>query len=354
MGETSKIEWTEATFSPWRGCMKVSEGCHHCYAEFLVVKRQGLPVWGANAERKVAAESTWRNLPKWERLAQTLPDRCSKCGERMLLAAFAFTERCPAVDEDGKTCGGEVLRNEPIRVFPSLCDIFEEYKGPDHAAVAAARLRYFRECEKTPHLRHLLLTKRPENVLRMVHEMGWTQNQGKEWPRNVWVGCTVENKQRALERLPHLVSIPAPVRFISQEPQLERFTYGVDMEATANRLGLFECPKCRGWGTIVRGVPDQHGNEAERECRWCRGSGSAVDWVIIGGESGHNARPFNPAWADQTRLECQAAGVQVFIKQMGSNPTLRDGSGWGPIRDRKGGNMLEWPAQLRVREVPAL
>lgn len=77
-----------------------------------------------------------------------------------------------------------------------------------------------------------------------------------------------------------------------------------------------------------------------------------VDWLIIGGESGPGARQFNPVWADWTVTQCKAASVPVFVKQMGSNPTLRDGSGWGPIRDSKGGEWSEWPAQLRVREFP--
>lgn len=70
MAENSKIQWTHHTFNPWRGCEKVSEGCKHCYAEQLVTKRQGLPLWGKDAPRKVAAESTWREPLRWNRQAE--------------------------------------------------------------------------------------------------------------------------------------------------------------------------------------------------------------------------------------------------------------------------------------------
>lgn len=77
-----------------------------------------------------------------------------------------------------------------------------------------------------------------------------------------------------------------------------------------------------------------------------------LSWVIVGGESGNGARPFNPAWALKTVQTCTDYGVPVFVKQMGSNPTLRSGSGWGPIKDRKGGNQSEWPKSLQVQQIP--
>ena len=64
-----------------------------------------------------------------------------------------------------------------------------------------------------------------------------------------------------------------------------------------------------------------------------------VDWVVCGGESGPNARPMHPDWARSVRDQCIAAGVPFFMKQMGGS------------RD-KGGDMSEWPEDLRVREYP--
>lgn len=274
MGANSLIQWTDHTFNPWRGCTKISEGCKNCYAETFVTKRQGLPVWGQNAERRVAAESTWKHPEKWDREAA----------------------------RDG------VRR----RVFcASLADIFEEYRGPDAAAVALAQSRLFALTEKTPNLLWLLLTKRPENVLPFVPERWVDGVPQSAWPSNVWIGFTAENQDRFDERWEHAKRIPAPVIFTSIEPQIGPVVLPADYLARGQRV-----------------------------------------WPFIGGESGNGARPFNPAWADWIVSQCKASGVPVFVKQMGSNPTLRSGSGWGPIKDKKGGDPAEWSAQLRVREFP--
>jgi protein gp37 len=366
MGANSLIQWTSGTFSPWRGCDKVSEGCKHCYAEALVTKRQGLPVWGAAAERKVAAKSTWKNLAKWNKQAAALPDQCLKCGDRLLLSAFPDTDRCPVRMDLGMICGGEVQRNAPYSVFPSLCDIFEDYQGPSKALVDAARLRYFRECELTPNLRHLLLTKRPENVMRMT-PVGWrtphyvNDKAVSSWPANVWIGCTVENQKRAEERLPWLLSIPAPMRFVSYEPALG------PVDWTRVQVVAPDPPNGPGaWLNALTGHVAGPDDILPHH----------IDWLIVGGESGPGARPFDLAWARSAVEQCKASGVSCFVKQLGANPVdsaplpidpaatpmmqeILDGHNRGCIEkalaritDRKGGDMAEWPETLRVREIP--
>jgi protein gp37 len=108
--------------------------------------------------------------------------------------------------------------------------------------------------------------------------------------------------------LPHLLELPSSVKFVSYEPALE----WVDFKP------------------------------------WV----SQVNWIIVGGESGPGARPFDPAWAEGVVSLCRAAQTPVFVKQFGANPTLRSGSGWGPVTATKGDDMAEWPEQLRVREFP--
>lgn len=290
MGEISKIQWTDATFNPWRGCMKVSEGCKNCYAETFVTKRQGLPVWGQDAPRKVAAESTWREPVKWNKQAE-------KEGVRR-------------------------------RVFcASLADVFEEYMGPNAAEIALARLRLFRLIESTPHLIWLLLTKRPENVLPFVPD-SWAE----AWPQNAWSGFTAENQARFDERWAHAKKIPAPVIFTSIEPQLGPVVLPADYLARGQRV-----------------------------------------WPFTGGESGPSARPFDLVWARSLVAQCRAAGVPVFVKQMGSKPWSSDKAKdyhgrrawmWAAsdsmeqklllkFEDKKGGDWSEWPEDLRVREVPS-
>jgi protein gp37 len=159
------------------------------------------------------------------------------------------------------------------RVFcASLADVFE-----DRPELSPWRTDLFALINATPHLDWLLLTKRPENVIEMVV---WDA-PGCKLPDNVWLGTSVENQEQADKRIPLLLTIPASVRFLSMEPLLGR----VDFRKVPgfNRVDL----NLRGW------------------------------WVIVGGESGHNARPMHPEWARSIRDQCQAAGVPFFFKQWG-------------------------------------
>lgn len=177
MGENSAIEWTEHTFNPWMGCVKVSAGCVNCYAE-AGSKRWGRELWGANADRQVTSDAYWRKPLKW--------------------------------NADAAEAG------VPARVFcASFADVFE-----DNEKVVEARARLWELIAQTPWLVWLLLTKRPENILDMVPaewRRPWTESGG--WPMNVWAGTTIE-EQRTVARLEHLVQVPAYVRFLSCEPLL--------------------------------------------------------------------------------------------------------------------------------------
>lgn len=244
MGEDSNIEWTDHTFNPWIGCTKVSPGCDNCYAEKLATQRLGV-AWGPHAERRFAAESTWHHPARWNRKAQ-------KEGRR-------------------------------ARVFcASLADVFDN-QVPDQW-----RLDLWHLIHQTPHLDWLLLTKRPQNIAAMLPQpatLGFPA-WGEGWP-NVWLGTTVESQAEADRRIPHLLSVPARVRFLSCEP-------------------LLGPVNLRGWETFDHGWHSRPGEDTPR-----------IDWVIAGGESGHGARPMHPDWARSLRDQCQAAGVPFFFKQWG-------------------------------------
>jgi protein gp37 len=132
MGANSKIQWTNHTFNPWRGCSKVSAGCQHCYAEAMSRRNPAvLGEWGPKGTRVVAAEAMWRQPLKWDRDAQAAGVRA--------------------------------------RVFcASLADVFE-----DRADLETPRHELLRLIDSTRSLDWLLLTKRPENVLRLI---------GQAWP----------------------------------------------------------------------------------------------------------------------------------------------------------------------------
>lgn len=265
MAKNSKIEWTHHTFNPWRGCTKVSDGCKHCYAETLSARNHAtLGIWGPKGSRPIAAESYWRQPLKWDRLAK-------QSGERK-------------------------------RVFcASLADVFE---GRDTmpkdawASVEDARARLFDLIEATPMLDWLLLTKRPENVLAMVPAgIGWQMG----FPSNLWIGTSVEDQKTADERIPHLLCIPAKVRFLSCEPLLGPVDL-TDIHRNDPNVG-FNPLTGRMWGGIPGGedwFPSQR-----------------IHWVIVGGESGKDARPMQPDWARSICGQCQAANVPFLFKQWG-------------------------------------
>ena len=269
MAENSKIEWTEHTFNPWMGCTKVSGACKHCYAETLMDTRWGKVQWGPKGSRVRTSDANWRKPLTWDRKAESE-------GRRM-------------------------------RVFcASLADVFE---GADTmpagsvAVVEEARRDLWALIEATPHLDWLLLTKRPENVRGMVPDYwvatkedvgcGWTRDVQPEWPSNAWIGTTIEDQQSADERIPHLLKIPARVRFLSCEPLLG----SVDL---AGWLGTIR--------PILTHLPTREG----------------LRWVIAGGESGPGARPSHPDWFRSLRDQCQEAEVPFFFKQWGAWVTEDD------------------------------
>lgn len=255
MGENTKIEWADHSWNPWIGCAKVSAGCQHCYAEALMDTQYGRAKWGVNGTRVRTSEAYWKKPIAWNTQA-------TKTGERK-------------------------------RVFcASLADVFE-----DRPELESWRLDLFKLIEQTPNLDWLLLTKRPENVIRMIE---LAQDQAGAAPRaeiwllrmpNVWLGTSVENQEQANKRIPHLLDIPARVRFLSMEPLLGP----VDLTPWLNYVSETD-----DIGLAVDGFdPDIH-------------------WVIVGGESGPKARPMHPEWARSLRRQCQAAGVPFLFKQWGS------------------------------------
>lgn len=289
MAQTT-IEWTARrrldgtmapgyTFNPWRGCTKVSQGCKFCYADAMSGRNpKTLGVWGPRGTRPTASESYWKQPIAWDREAAAM-------GERR--AVFCS----------------------------SLADVFEgddtmpaEYR----LTIRDARQRLWELIEQTDNLDWLLLTKRPENVLDLLWSDWLYEHVGI--PDNVWIGTSVEDQATADERIPHLLKVPAKVRFLSCEPLLG----AVDLSAWLNdRVPLL-------------------------------GFVHTIDWVIAGGESGPNARPMHPQWARSLRDQAQAAGVAYFFKQWGEfEPYEQDGQApfWrdtnGNLHDGHGLNILD-------------
>jgi protein gp37 len=255
MAENSNIEWTDHTFNPWYGCTKVGPGCDHCYAEARMDTRLHRVQWGAGQPR--VRTKDWGDPGRWNRQHE---------------AFFAAHGRRQ-------------------RVFcASLADVF------DNEVPAQWRVDLFRLIADTPNLDWLLLTKRIGNVSRMlrnvidslVRESASTEDEPPYWPwPNVWIGATIVNQEEADRDIPKLLEVPARVRFLSMEPL----------------LGPVEFSNVTRRADAVR----QLGKKAL----------AGIDWVIVGGESGHGARPMHPDWARSLRDQCAAAGVPFLFKQHG-------------------------------------
>jgi protein gp37 len=213
---------------------------------------------------------------------------------------------------------------KPARIFAlSMSDLFHE-AVPDEWID-----RIFAVMALCPQHEFQVLTKRAERmrdwfaadearkkgIREARNDIAKTRLWLPEWPLpNVWLGVSVED-QRRRDRINHLFQTPAAVRWLSLEPLLEHVEPYLS------------------WG------------------------GKRIDWVVIGGESGPRARPFNIEWARSIIRQCRDAGVACFVKQLGVQPFVgvKPQNWFGPglsLRDRKGGDPAEWPDDLRVREYP--
>lgn len=308
MGERTRIEWADHSWSPWRGCTKVSPGCAHCYAETLAKRNPTvLGEWGRGRPRVLA--KNWNDPVRWNKRAAPLRL------ENAVGESFTVSARRP-------------------RVFPSLCDWLDDEVPIEWLA------RFLTLIHETPHLDWLLLTKRPENFGTRANRASaylFRDPVGEalaaEWveswldgnaPANVWFGVSVEDQERAEERIPQLLQIPARCRWLSLEPLL---------------------------GPVELAYPCFNGADSF-------GSLEGLHWLVIGGESGPKARPCAIEWVQSLVNQGREASLPVFVKQLGSNPVVVDRRCGDyrqfTINDQKGGDEYEWPAELRVRQWPIL
>lgn len=267
MGAATKISWADHTWSPWIGCQKVSAGCANCYAEAWA-KRFGRNNWGPHGRRQQTA--AWGDPLTWNRAAEA-------AGVRRRIF-----------------CG-------------QLCDVFE-----DHPIANELRPVLWQLIRRCTSLDWLLLTKRPENILRMLPP-GFSAEKGK----HVWFGTSIENQALVNERISHLFHVPAAVRFLSIEPLLEP----IDLRGGPQRRGEdVLCNTDEFAAAVWRAHTDGYCSAAEavaaiEKHRVGRGGRPWIDWVICGGESGAAHRPMDIAWARSLREQCRDAGVPFFFKQ---------------------------------------
>jgi len=259
---------------------------------------------------------------------------------------------------------------KPRRIFVnSMSDLFHEKVADEwidriFAVMALAHHHTFQVLTKRPERMRAYLSdpsNRPyHRILDAANDLRRAfprrRDSGISNPREFpmpWVhlGVSVEDQATADERIPLLLQTPAMIRWLSYEPALGPVSFK-DHDWTVKDY-------LRGTETCQHSVRQLPGK---------------IDWLVIGGESGPGARPFDLAWARSAIAQCRAAGVPVFMKQVGARPVLHpvggvfaDPEGWSSrvpvvlqpdgsygvmLRDRKGGDPSEWPEDLRVREFP--
>ena len=214
MAQDSPIEWTEATWNPVTGCTKISPGCKHCYAERMAHRLQAM------------GQPRYRN-------------------------GFRLTLQPDVVEAPLHWKRGRLI------FVNSMSDLFHRDVPLEFVQ------RCFGVMEQATQHTFQILTKRPDHAAEIAEEL--------PWPRNVWMGTSVENADY-LDRIDFLRRIPAVVRFLSIEPLL----------GPIPKISL-----------------------------------KGIQWVIVGGESGPGARPMQPEWVTSIRDQCVKQGVTFFFKQWG-------------------------------------
>lgn len=237
MADNSSIEWTEATWNPVTGCTKVSAGCKHCYAERLSVRLQAMGKLHYTTGFRLALHDDALSIP--------------------------FRWRAPRL----------IFVN-------SMSDLFQE------EVPLSFIQRVFDVMVACPRHTFQILTKRPHIAAQYSKSL--------LWPNNIWVGTSVEDA-RVLDRVRHLRSVPAAVRFISVEP-------------------------------LLGPIPELPLN--------------GIHWVIVGGESGPSARPMDRRWVRQIRDHCVEQHVPFFFKQWGGTNKKEtgrklDGRFWNELPQQK-------------------
>jgi protein gp37 len=334
MSDSSKIQWCNATWNPVVGCTRVHAGCDNCYAVKQSYRNErmgsekyaGLTVLNKRGERHFAG--VVRTVPealtiplKWRKPRRVFVNSMSDLFHKdvplpFIVKTLAIMALCPQHTF-------QVLTKRPERGIEI---------GEDHIAAAV-----WGEAES------------------ICFEHGLRVPKEEPWPLpNLWLGCSVSDQATADAAIPHLLRCPAAVRFVSYEPALGAVDFSKLTLKKSDGLGPdVTIDALKGWNGGA--------NRPER---------TPLQWVIVGGESGPGARPFNVAWARAAIKQCRAAGVACFVKQLGrvvgeTNPSGESVRAWGEtlivksddgvrymLRDPKGGDWSEWPEDLRVREWP--
>lgn len=268
----SAIEWTQKTWNPLAGCKEESAGCENCYARSMAWRLMHMP--NPDVAKKYAGT-----------VQKTAGGKLQWTGKiNFDLEAITIPERTKA----------------PTTFFVnSMSDLFHPSVPFYFIGLVFTQMK---DCEQHT---FQILTKHPDRMLEFFESGIWINSKGYTPLPNVWLGVSVEDQHVADKRIPALLQTPAAVRFLSCEPLI----------GALNLEGYIPYPD----STAPLGI-----TEEDIEI-W------PIDWVIAGGESGHNARPVHPDWIRSLRDQCKDAGVPFFFKQWGEWLPLEE-SAQAPFR----------------------
>jgi len=347
MADKSKIAWTEATWNPVSGCSKVSEGCRNCYAERDWPRLSRLvPAYAGRNFEDVACHPDRLDQPlRWKRPRKIFVNSMSDLFHPDV--PDEFIARVFALMSIASWHTFQILTKRPERMLSFMTrralrnldtGKIEESEEGSPGSYASCKLRDALFLYLVPGKRYKLNLPEsawalPEGVDRFVFPL-----------HNVWLGVSVEDQKTADERIPLLLKTPAAVRWVSIEPMIGpvsfRWRYGNGFKTDP-----------------ATGIQSRNHLDGLRR----------LDWIVVGGESGPQARPMEAEWVRKITYECEEARVPLFVKQLGaaySDPV--DGIAGASLKipeeavsllkrrlkHRSGTDMKEWPEGLRIRESP--
>jgi protein gp37 len=295
VAEYSNIEWTDATWNPVTGCSIASPGCNNCYAMQLAGTRlQHHPSRAGLTKMVKGGKHVWTGEVRFNEQWLTQPLHWRR--PRMIFVCAH---------------GDLFHENVPWEWLDQTFDVME--RADWHT--------------------YQVLTKRSAEMLAYIKH----RYAGRTPPKHIWLGVSAERQKEADERIPDLLATPAAVRFVSLEPLLG------PIDLTHIRIPL------AGASYMTRSALEATDNLNKGAAT--PGRDQRLDWIILGGESGDGARPFDIDWARSILRQCKVAGVPAFMKQLGSNP-YSDGRPMHAAPRGKYGDPAGWPPELRVREMP--
>jgi protein gp37 len=302
---STNIQWCDETWNVIVGCSRISSGCQQCYAAT------------AAKSPRLQQFPQYQTVSNWDGTVQFVESQLIKPlhwkkTKNIFVCSMAdlFHENVPFEWIDQVMA---VIALCPQHTFQVLTK--RTLRALEYFSQQSLWVKWYEAAQ------NFLWGEIGENFGGLINLQQYFIDQPFPLP-NLWLGTSTENQQMADKRIPILLQIPAAIRFLSCEPLLEEIDF-------------------RQAGAIQKLISDSYEWELVNE---------DIQWIVVGGESGPNSRPCHIEWLESIVQQCHAAKTPVFVKQLGANAIF--GGQRFKTRDKKGGDIEEFPQELQVREFP--